>query len=250
MTTSLFCRLKLSNFSSIGQHRKHIHTSCCLLGRTDATESILCDQCGTVQNRRASVQTRRLDTSPLGLLPDSYSDHHGSSHVIFAYQRNGRPSGGAYKSYLLSQYTPLACTNLDIVVRMLHTEGSGGLRKDESKVEQTVNVLKSEIETKKGITKDDSKDPIGLVATLKKKSTPDVAMKVEKSTASSSSVEVTTAPPKKTIVQKVVAELKHYYNGFKLLFIDVNVCRKYIWRVLNGQSLTRRERRQVRNVFV
>lgn len=230
MTTSLFCRLKLSNFSSVGQHRKHIHTSCCLLGRTDAIESILCDQCGTVQNRRASVQTRRLDTSP--------------------YRRNGQPSGGAYKSYLLSQYTPLACTNLDIVVRMLHTEGSGGLRKDESKVEQTVNVLKSEIETKKGETKDDSKDPSGFAATLKKKSTPDVAMKVEKSTASSSSVEVTVAPPKKTIVQKVVAELKHYYNGFKLLFIDVNVCRKYIWRVLNGQSLTRRERRQVRNVFV
>jgi len=93
-------------------------------------------------------------------------------------------------------------------------------------------VLKSEIETKKDATKD--------TTTVKQKSTQDVAVK------EAATKEVAAAPPKKTIVQKVVAELKHYYNGFKLLFIDVNVCAKYIWRVLNGQSLTRRERRQVR----
>lgn len=46
---------------------------------------------------------------------------------------------------------------------------------------------------------------------------------------------------KKTIVQRVWAELVHYYHGFRLLFIDINVSRKLLWRVLNGKSLTRRE---------
>lgn len=48
---------------------------------------------------------------------------------------------------------------------------------------------------------------------------------------------------KKTIPQRVWAELVHYYHGFRLLFIDINICRKYLWKVLNGESLTRREHR-------
>lgn len=46
---------------------------------------------------------------------------------------------------------------------------------------------------------------------------------------------------KKTLWQKIWAELVHYYHGFRLLFIDINVCRKLLWRVLNGKTLTRRE---------
>jgi LETM1 and EF-hand domain-containing protein 1 len=48
---------------------------------------------------------------------------------------------------------------------------------------------------------------------------------------------------KKTIIQRIWAELVHYYHGFRLLFIDINVCRKLLWRILNGHSLTRREHR-------
>lgn len=46
---------------------------------------------------------------------------------------------------------------------------------------------------------------------------------------------------KKTLGQRIWAELVHYYHGFRLLFIDINVCRKLLWRVLNGKTLTRRE---------
>lgn len=46
--------------------------------------------------------------------------------------------------------------------------------------------------------------------------------------------------------RKIVKEVKHYYNGFRLLFIDVKICNRYIWGVLNGKTLTRRERKQVR----
>lgn len=48
---------------------------------------------------------------------------------------------------------------------------------------------------------------------------------------------------RKTLKQKIIHELLHYYHGFRLLFIDLNVSRKLIWRVLNGNQLTRREHR-------
>lgn len=46
---------------------------------------------------------------------------------------------------------------------------------------------------------------------------------------------------KKTIGQRVWAEMVHYYHGFRLMFININVCSKLLWRVLNGKTLTRRE---------
>ncbi|XP_053657972.1 mitochondrial proton/calcium exchanger protein [Anopheles marshallii] len=46
---------------------------------------------------------------------------------------------------------------------------------------------------------------------------------------------------KKTLQQRIWAELVHYYHGFRLLFIDINISRKLLWRVLNGRTLTRRE---------
>jgi len=42
-----------------------------------------------------------------------------------------------------------------------------------------------------------------------------------------------------------VGELKHYYNGFHLLWIDTKVAARMVWRLLHGQVLTRRERRRV-----
>lgn len=49
--------------------------------------------------------------------------------------------------------------------------------------------------------------------------------------------------PKKTILQKVWHEVVHYYHGFRLLFINMNVARKLLGKVLNGRALTRREYR-------
>merc|ERR1719228_1377966 len=50
---------------------------------------------------------------------------------------------------------------------------------------------------------------------------------------------------KKTMWEKVVAEVKHYYSGFKLLFLDVKVSSKIIWKTVNGKTLSRRENRQL-----
>ncbi|XP_067378173.1 LETM1 domain-containing protein LETM2, mitochondrial isoform X2 [Channa argus] len=50
---------------------------------------------------------------------------------------------------------------------------------------------------------------------------------------------------KKSLYQKIVDELKHYYNGFRLLGIDIKIAGRMVWRLLHGQVLTRRERRRL-----
>lgn len=50
---------------------------------------------------------------------------------------------------------------------------------------------------------------------------------------------------KKSLRQRIVDELRHYYNGFHLLWIDTKVAARMVWRLLHGQVLTRRERRRV-----
>ena len=53
-------------------------------------------------------------------------------------------------------------------------------------------------------------------------------------------------PAKKTLTERFVGVCKHYYHGFRLLAIDVRICSKLIWQLMNGKSLTRREYNQVR----
>ncbi|KAM3833904.1 mitochondrial proton/calcium exchanger protein [Diretmus argenteus] len=52
------------------------------------------------------------------------------------------------------------------------------------------------------------------------------------------------APVRRTVRQWLVDEIKHYYHGFRLLWIDTTIAGRMLWRVLNGHPLSRRERRQ------
>ncbi|XP_041827346.1 mitochondrial proton/calcium exchanger protein isoform X2 [Melanotaenia boesemani] len=51
-------------------------------------------------------------------------------------------------------------------------------------------------------------------------------------------------PARRTLRQRVLDEIKHYYHGFRLLWIDTTIAGRMLWRVLNGNPLSRRERRQ------
>lgn len=53
-------------------------------------------------------------------------------------------------------------------------------------------------------------------------------------------------PARRALRQRVIDEIKHYYHGFRLLWIDTTIAGRMLWRVLNGNALSRRERRQVR----
>ncbi|XP_032403470.1 mitochondrial proton/calcium exchanger protein isoform X2 [Xiphophorus hellerii] len=51
-------------------------------------------------------------------------------------------------------------------------------------------------------------------------------------------------PVRRTIRQRVIDEIKHYYHGFRLLWIDTTIAGRMFWKILNGNPLSRRERRQ------
>ncbi|KAM9455923.1 LETM1 domain-containing protein LETM2, mitochondrial isoform 1-T2 [Clarias gariepinus] len=53
------------------------------------------------------------------------------------------------------------------------------------------------------------------------------------------------AVARKSLGQRVLDELKHYYHGFRLLGIDTKIAARMVWRLLHGQQLTRRERRRL-----
>lgn len=92
-------------------------------------------------------------------------------------------------------------------------------------------------ESTSGIKKDSDtpqSDPPPAPVTASTTSTPAVAPVQER------------AVVKKSLYQRVVDELKHYYNGFRLLGIDIKIAGRMVWRLLHGQLLTRRERRRVR----
>ncbi|XP_054838575.1 mitochondrial proton/calcium exchanger protein isoform X1 [Eublepharis macularius] len=49
---------------------------------------------------------------------------------------------------------------------------------------------------------------------------------------------------KRSLGQRIVDELKHYYHGFRLLWIDTKIAARMLWQILHGNTLSRRERRQ------
>ena len=59
------------------------------------------------------------------------------------------------------------------------------------------------------------------------------------------SEEVVEKPVKKSLIERFIHEVKHYYNGFRLLYLDVKIAARLLFSVLNGKSLSRRERKQV-----
>ena len=56
---------------------------------------------------------------------------------------------------------------------------------------------------------------------------------------------VSTEVRKKSLWVRFKDEVKHYYSGFKLLFLDIRVTSKILFKVAKGNTLTRRENRWV-----
>ncbi|XP_065156322.1 mitochondrial proton/calcium exchanger protein isoform X2 [Atheta coriaria] len=93
-----------------------------------------------------------------------------------------------------------------------------------------------------------STTPIRYDEPLKPSSKVEATVKAikEKAEKEAAAVPAETPPKavvKKSIKDKVLDELRHYYHGFRLLFIDIRISYGLLWRVLNGNTLTRREYR-------
>ncbi len=156
--------------------------------------------------------------------------------------------------YLNAEFGP-SVSGASLQCRLLHTSQLWREAKPSSKVEETVIRLKEK--TEEGTAKE---EPVGekerqsttTAATISEKEKP-VAV-AEKPTSPSpppakavideSSAPVSTVP-KKSLWVRFKDEVNHYVSGFKLLFLDIKVSSKIIWKVLQGKVLTRRENKQL-----
>ncbi|KAK3095633.1 hypothetical protein FSP39_016948 [Pinctada imbricata] len=142
--------------------------------------------------------------------------HH--KHLQGNYVQSSHSNHGSYQTYL---------SDFPQIIAVRHFHLSSVTCKDESLVEKVVKAVKS----KPSSVKDASSEKTEVEAEEKVTSTPvkeqpkDVVVK-------------------KSLWERFVAEMKHYGNGFRLLFIDVRVCCKLTWQLLNGKTLSRRERKQ------
>lgn len=70
-----------------------------------------------------------------------------------------------------------------------------------------------------------------------------LTFKHEASNKVGSKPDVTVVKP--SLGKRIVDELKHYYHGFRLLFIDIRISSGLLQRVLHGEALSRREKKQL-----
>ena len=105
-----------------------------------------------------------------------------------------------------------------------------------SKLEETVDRLKEKVE-----------EDIIIGTQISKSADENVKEKSGKAESSSiSSSPVSSSPvAKKSLWVRIKDEVKHYYSGFRLLFLDVKVSSKIVWKITRGKTLTRRESRQL-----
>uniref|UniRef100_A0A1I7U2A1 Mitochondrial proton/calcium exchanger protein n=1 Tax=Caenorhabditis tropicalis TaxID=1561998 RepID=A0A1I7U2A1_9PELO len=105
-----------------------------------------------------------------------------------------------------------------IATSSLYTTSLRYLATDRSKVEYTLKMLREDVQKQD----EEAQKALSL-------------MKSDK--------EVSTVKP--PLKDRIMHELKHYYHGFRLLALETRVSAKYLWRVLRGATLTRRERQQL-----
>lgn len=105
-----------------------------------------------------------------------------------------------------------------------------------SKVEETVRKLQEKEREEKEIK---NKEATTTTTTTTVDSTP----AKDASVSATGATAVVSKTVKKPLKQRIWDEVLHYYHGFRLLFINMNVARQLVGKVLYGESLTRREYR-------
>ncbi|CAJ1069135.1 LETM1 domain-containing protein LETM2%2C mitochondrial [Xyrichtys novacula] len=160
---------------------------------------------------------------------------HNSSVLTLRHSRYGYPN--CYRGHALSRNH-----NSALLARSLH---SSGVWLQDIKQEDTK--ASTAAATQDAIKKES-------VAAAAPSPPPSAPAQTSASTTTTTTATTTAAavPPvqeravvKKSIYHRIVDELKHYYNGFRLLGIDINIAGRMVWRLLHGQLLTRRERRRL-----
>ena len=130
-----------------------------------------------------------------------------------------------------------------LVTSYRHFHATSSVYDDRSKIEQTVEALKNDGRDKG--KEEASAEQRAAVAVDASKTDESKQSDKLPATKKSDKKSVEKSKKKLSLRTRIWKELKHYYHGFRLFFLDLNICRRYLWKSLKGQSLTRRERRQV-----
>ena len=149
-------------------------------------------------------------------------------------------------TYVATKFTSLddrwRCSNLYYKSKYLHqtsTHSSLTLYQD--------FLIKRPYHTSRQLFKEESND-------LKQKESSDSSSLSEKTSdknnlenATSSSTDSSVVQKKETLWEKVVGFLRHYYNGFKLFFLELRICLPLMYKYLKSgrSSMKRREHIQV-----
>lgn len=151
-----------------------------------------------------------------------------SSDTILSFTTWSNINHSKFLDRALSQSPSMLLPRLSVFnrvpIRFIHT--SRVSLRDESKAEETLEAIKENMKQKETPPSSTISRAVGAPVSAEEK--------------------VAVAVPKKSIKDKIVAELKHYYHGFRLLFIDFRVAARLVWQVVKGKPLTRREQKQVR----
>lgn len=174
--------------------------------------------CGIHRQLRTS-QTIRYSSSDC--LNNAYQRPACTSYILLMSNKYHRTDFTTF-SYPISAHPHLESFTTTIS-RNFHTTS---IYFDKSKVEDTLKVKLKQSELKKKVSE-------------------------EKSASTSTSAPPSTVdkPPKKPLWDRFVAEIKHYYHGFRLLALDARIASRTLWKILNGKPVVRRERNQFKRAL-
>ncbi|KAH8252959.1 hypothetical protein KR032_002815 [Drosophila birchii] len=212
-------------------NQRYLKSSCCTCSSIHTT-----DGTGKTDERpRRSLSTSMLEISKSLGSCQLYGHRRFQTPTSYGYHY----SGHGFRNLHVSRYLlETSSSKIDVTVKKLKNQQKEKVEEIMKEVAngQAMGVTKGAAVT---ATADPEKPKSDGATVGETSATSGAATTVAKSTDKS------VAKPKKPLGTRIWDELVHYYHGFRLLFIDVAICSKLLWRVLNGKTLTRRENKQL-----
>ncbi|KAH8389933.1 hypothetical protein KR200_004247 [Drosophila serrata] len=212
-------------------NQRYLKSSCCACSSIHST-----DGDGKSDDRpRRSASTSMLEISKSLGSCQLYGNHRFQAQTSYGYHYSGH---GFRHLHVSRSLLETSTSKIDVTVKKLKNQQKEKVEEIMKEVAngQAMGVTKSAAATATASTEKPKSDGPTLGETSATSSSDITATK---------STEKSVAKPKKPLRTRIWDELVHYYHGFRLLFIDVAICSKLLWRVLNGKTLTRRENKQL-----
>ncbi|XP_017125168.1 mitochondrial proton/calcium exchanger protein [Drosophila elegans] len=209
-------------------YKRYLKSSCCACSSANFTD---CSATGGERHRR-SASTSVLE------IGRSLADNHRrfQPHASYGYHYSGHGFRHLHASRTMLE---TSSSKIDATVKKLKNQQK---EKVEEIMKEVANAQATAVGASSAPTASASSTEKGQSASATTGSTSATA---SSTTSLATSTDKTVAKPKKPLRTRIWDELVHYYHGFRLLFIDVAICSKLLWRVLNGKGLTRRENKQL-----